>query len=430
LLYNAGDQKWYHCDEVNWQADPIACLSDPVDFAAEIGYESLTVEENNTRKNVGINGWDNNLNQNIPFVYAFASDGNVAQDGFYEAVEEMGDHGSRFVLKEPATPINPAEVPQVWVWVNGSIYVEWDGEGWVEKELENFNENTWTPEFGPNDKAYKLPENQELYINMQGVNYVVRKDSNGTTVKMELQTAVNPDNVAEIVPDGTIFTDPWNPDTSSTFELITDPDDVKYLMLVYLTVSEFDEENGASVGDIASNVWGIETTYEGDDEPTAFNWEYNADGGWGAVTYLLNSDESYKLLDDPMRFNSIQAQNNAGETKTLALQYDGWMMGMPQMYQELGKNNWTMTAKISDKIINLPTGTELTDSNSGDQYLLKPLNISQFLILVTDTDGLDLPDISQAEDVDLDTVPDFVEHGMGDMPDVTTVKYSEGNLVE
>jgi hypothetical protein len=89
-----------------------------------------------------------------------------------------------------------------------------------------------------------------------------------------------------------------------------------------------------------------------------------------------------------------------------------------------------MTAKISDKIINLPTGTELTDSNSGDQYLLKPLNISQFLILLDDTTGLDLPDISQAEDVDLDTVPDYVEHEMGDIPDVTTVKYSEGNLVE
>jgi hypothetical protein len=106
------------------------------------------------------------------------------------------------------------------------------------------------------------------------------------------------------------------------------------------------------------------------------------------------------------------------------------MMGLPQMYEELGKSNWTMTDTIADKIINLPTGTQLTESDSGDLYLLKPLNISQFLSLVTDTTGLDLPDISEAEDVDLDTVPDFVEHGMGDMPDVTTVKYTEGKLVE
>ena len=40
------------------------------------------------------------------------------------------------------------------------------------------------------------------------------------------------------------------------------------------------------------------------------------------------------------------------------------------------------------------------------------------------------PDLTQADTVDLNTVPDYVEHGMGDMPDVTVVKYSEGVLVE
>lgn len=33
-----------------------------------------------------------------------------------------------------------------------------------------------------------------------------------------------------------------------------------------------------------------------------------------------------------MRFETISAQNGAGDTKTLALQYDGWMMGLPNMY--------------------------------------------------------------------------------------------------
>ena len=40
------------------------------------------------------------------------------------------------------------------------------------------------------------------------------------------------------------------------------------------------------------------------------------------------------------------------------------------------------------------------------------------------------PDLTQADAVDPDTVPDYVEHGMGAMPDVTVVKYSEGILVE
>jgi len=130
-----------------------------------------------------------------------------------------------------------------------------------------------------------------------------------------------------------------------------------------------------------------------------------------------------------MRFDSITAQNNAGDTKTLALQFDGWMMGLPDLYQELEKNNWTMTTTISDKIINLPAGTEVTESSTGTAYVLKPFDISQFLAVVPDTTS-GLPDISDSDVVDVADVPNFTEHGMGDMPVVTTVKYSEGKLVE
>ena len=161
-----------------------------------------------------------------------------------------------------------------------------------------------------------------------------------------------------------------------------------------------------------------------------YNWEYSSDGGWGAVTYLLEDDDSYKLLADPMRFDAIAVTNNAGAEKTVALMYDGWMGGLPNMYEELSKSNWVMTAKVSDKIINIPEGTEVTESATGDTYLIKPLEISQFLELVDDTTGLDVPDITQADEVDLDTVPDFEEHGMGDKPEVDTIKYSEGELVE
>jgi hypothetical protein len=163
-----------------------------------------------------------------------------------------------------------------------------------------------------------------------------------------------------------------------------------------------------------------------------YNWEYSGSGGWGSVTYLKNGDGSYKLLDDPMRFNSFTAQNNAGDDKALALQYDGWMMGLPMLYDELMKNNWVMTADLSNKIINLPAGTQVTESSSGDGYLLKPLQISQFLKLedIANIAAGDEPDITQADNVDLSTVPDYVEHGMGDMPQGTTVRYSEGILVE
>lgn len=104
------------------------------------------------------------------------------------------------------------------------------------------------------------------------------------------------------------------------------------------------------------------------------------------------------------------------------------MMGLPDMYQELEKNDWTISQQIADKIVNLPAGTEVTDAATGTQYLLKPLEISQFLKVTDDTTGL--PDISAGQDLDLSTVPDFVEHGMGDIPTDVELLYSEGVPVE
>jgi hypothetical protein len=37
------------------------------------------------------------------------------------------------------------------------------------------------------------------------------------------------------------------------------------------------------------------------------------------------------------------------------------MMGLPEMYLELEKSDWTMNDEIADKILNLPAGTQLTD---------------------------------------------------------------------
>ncbi len=433
LIYQ--DATWYHCSQIEWgEMGPSCAAENLMDFDAEVGLTSLAVGENDNKKQVNINGFDVTAMENKNYVYELTSSDNGNQAGFYEAQMTDGAYGPVITVVEPRQLIDTSKVNQLWIWIGGQIYVEYQGGGvWMEKELINFNEMNWTPEFGDNDKTYTLPENKELYINMQGSNYVVRKDANGTTCQLELQTAVNPINVSDIVPDGTVFKDPWNPESSSTYELIKDPDNEKFLMLVYKTIGDNDKDQdgnaneGVEVGGIVVNgTWGIEATIDG--ETVAFNWEYSDSGGWGSVAYLMDSDGSYKLLDDPVRFNSITAQNGAGETKTLSIQFDGWLFGIPQMYQELEKNNWTMNDDIANKIINLPAGTQLTDSVSGTEYLLKPLEISQFLLVASDNSGL--PSISTGEPVDLSTVPDYVEHGMGDMPTDVELKYSEGNPIE
>lgn len=436
LFYQSG--KWYHCSQIEWGGEGPSCAAENlVDFDAEIGLASLVVGADDTKKHVNINGFDESVMENKSYVYELASSDNGNQAGFYEATMTEGDFGPVTTVIDPRQPLDTSKVTQLWIYIGGQIYVEYKGEGsWVEKELINFNMMNWTPEFADSshDKNFILPENRELYINMQGSNYVVRKETGQEpTCKLELQTAVNPDNVNDIVPDGTVFKDPWNPDASSTYEFITDPDDAqgRYLMLVYKTIGDNDKDQegtpnaGVEEGGIVSNIWGIEATIAS--ETVAFNWEYNAEGGWGSVSYLKNSNGTYKLLDDPIRFNSTTAANGAGQDKTISLQFDGWMMGLPDMHWELQKNGWVMTDDIANKVINLPAGFEVT-STVGTEYLVKPLETSQFLKVTTDTTGL--PDVALGEDVDLATVPDFVEHNMGDMPTDVELKYSEGKPIE
>jgi hypothetical protein len=105
------------------------------------------------------------------------------------------------------------------------------------------------------------------------------------------------------------------------------------------------------------------------------------------------------------------------------------MHGLPDLFEELRKNDFVVTQGVSDKIINIPAGTQLDDAaDSSKHYVVKPLEVSEFLEVVADPGTLDL---TTANAVNLDALaPSFVEHGMGGMPNVTTVKYSEGNLVE
>ncbi len=436
LIYEDTDGKWYNCKDWDWQNNQ--CETTPTDFDATVGLTSLIVGADDNVKNVYISAWDNQNNQHIYYVYEAASSNNSGA-GFYLAEEEETDYGRKLKVKIPRQLYAPNDNDQLWVFVGGRIFVEWKGSatGWVEKEVIAFNNMHWKPTFSESgDKAFTLPEGREIYANLEGANYVITRSGNTYTTKLELQTAANPSNASSVVASGTIFKDQWSPDGSSTYELDTDSTSDTYMLLVYKTIGDADKDangdpkEGVAVGAVVKeNFWGLEAYVDGAQTGKIYNWEYSSSGGWGSVTYLLNEDGTYKILDDPMRFDTFTAQDNAGNTKTLALQFDGWMMGLPDLHQELSKNDWTMTTAISDKIINLAAGTEVTESSTGTVYVLKPLDISQFLKVVPDTTS-DLPDISVADAVDLADVPNFTEHGMGDMPVVDTVKYSEGVLVQ
>jgi hypothetical protein len=148
----------------------------------------------------------------------------------------------------------------------------------------------------------------------------------------------------------------------------------------------------------------------------------------------------YDNLGNPVKADPNGAAVTVGvdesNWKKVNTQFDGWMHGLPDMYHELAKNDWSIVG-LGDKVRRLIAGQEVMDSQ-GTAYYAKPMDMSLFLGEITEqsiTDaGRTVPDLTQAQSVDLSTVPDYTAHGMGAMPtsnggEPLVVKYSEGKPV-
>ena len=424
---------WLDCQEpITFNPGP-TCATGSMAFT---DFNSVVIDPNNRRKHININRWDNTTSTNVDYIYDPSGPSGA---GFYKATRNAsGD----LVAVSPPDQLAPTAGTQLWINIGGSIYIAYTGTGatgWVEKKLLGFDERTWTPEFDPSgDTAYTLPLDREYYINNQGANYVVTRTGAGTyNVKIELQTVANPANAATFLTTGvtTTFKPQWNDAGNSVYQFVTSSTNPKFLKLVYQTVGTNDtallNEAGSPVaaGDVVTQgVWGLVAYENGVATSQQYNWEYPRQGeNWGTLTYLIDATGAYKLLDDPIALAPVTLTNGAGVSKTLSLRYDGWMHGLPDFFEELRKNGFVVTVDIANKIINILAGTSVTDAvDSSKTYLVKPLEVSQFLDVVADPGTLDL---TNALAVDLGTVPVFVEHGMGAKPDVSVVKYSEGTLL-
>ena len=476
---NSGAGGWKYCTGVMVFGNSPAC-HDPSDdsdigFSAFTDFASLVVSEND-RKQVNIGRWNNGPKD---YVYLAANPNNLTDysgAGFYEATRD--NNTGRMNPLNPAIKYTPADGDNLGVNIGGSIYIQYVGDysgaatttGWVQKQLESFDQQTWTPKFvADGDSAFTPETGRDYYINSNGANFVVkRKNANSTIaasdyeVWIELQSAANPVNVAAILPPGTSYLrTPWRADARYKFE--TDDTSPNFLKLVSLTddanTPDVDESTTPTVH--TSGEWGLRAytdndtpgdftddkplkangalvtadpfTLPADQRPAEFNWEYSQDGGFGTQQYLVKGNGEYLILSNPVQITvaSGDAVDAAGDpvNKPLTLQFDGWMHGLPDLYNELSKNGWVMNANISNKVINLPAGTEVTDI-SQVSYYVKPLEVSVFLNQYNGTPG-NAPDITQAEAVSLDSgMPTFVEHNMGALPANTVIKYSEGKAVE
>lgn len=468
LFYNATATAWQFCNGyVDWSGMTPVCRdfvnNTDIGLSTFSDFSKLVVGEAD-RKMVNISRWDpaaaGGMGGMVQYLYLAADPGSAAVTysgpGFYPAQPSVNG-------MEPSGSIyTPVDGDQLGVDIGGSLYIQYTGDftggktGWVEKKLLSFSEENWTPVFdNTGDVDFSPARDGEYYIHNNGANFIVRRISDADAagsydVKIELQTAANPANIASILPTGTAYlAAPWQADVH--FSLVTDPTDSNFMNLVYLTDDPATpEDETASVTVLTSGSWGLQAynssgqplqqdgtavavdVYGFPVDPTAipaeYNWEYAAGGGWGSQRYLMSDASSYVILADPVQLAALTLNNGAGTSKTLMLQFDGWMAGLPDMYAELAKDDFQMSQEISDKVINIPAGTLVTDAGDGTTYYVKPLETSVFLKEVPSTTA-GVPSLADADAVDLATVPGFTDHGMGATPQNTVVKYSEGKVV-
>jgi len=433
LIYDGTASVWDECSNVNWSTNPVTCNdATPTDFTSQLN----TLEADPTgQKAVNIDSWDQNGNQ-VMYAYNGSS---------FDIVDGSGNVTGSYT---------PAAGDVLNVNIGGNIYIEYTGDftndpsGWVQKTLTAFDQSTNTPTFGSTDQPFDFANGAQYELNNNGANFVVeRVAANGAaadyTTSMEVQTVANPTNAATVVPTGTVFKQPW--DTSAgatTYSFDTDPTSATYLTLVYDTVSAQDKQAGHKAGDVLTDGgWGLfaydqngTQLTDGSGNALQYNWQYaNGSNAYGSATYLVKSDGTYKLLDDPVMLQPVQLTTNGGDTLTFSLQYDGWLHGLPDMHQELEKNNYQITKTIADKVVNIPDGTLVSDE-AGHDYFIKPMEIGVILPVVTASDittaGKTAPDLSAADQADLGTVPAFVDPNVAAAPTNTTLKYIEGQPVQ
>ena len=452
LKFNGGQSRWEECPNHDCSGGNGALT----DFT--LGLPSLQYAGADDPREIWIEA------NGINYVYLTVA---TQGAGFYVAQEGQPDPdscGGPPQWTSNGTKYNPLADDELFVGVGGRTYIMYTGEfnradgvgadvtdtGWVEKTLQSFDCQTWTPTFDNNaDREFPFDLGREYFINNRGANLrVTRGATNGNvndySVFMDSVSVVKPSaNLDTVMPDGTILADPFNPG-GSTYVLNKNANDAtKYLMLTYNTVGP--EDQGKNVGDVVTeDFWGLRaqgatgTLTAGD---TLYNWTFQSPGEfWGGVTYLKDANGNYALLSEPIRLSAIPLQNSqdlelGNPGLSYHMMFDGHLHGLPDTWWELEKTNFQGTAQgideILDKNVIIPNGTEVTNADTAACYFVKAIDVGIFVIPVPLT-TLGVPDVgdnSPSDLLDLNAdvgTPDFTLVFALAKPTGCPLKYVEG----
>jgi hypothetical protein len=298
----------------------------------------------------------------------------------------------------------------------GRRYITLTSTGWREKKVASSSfDGVQFVDGGDTDFTLMSESLYHLYVN--GNWYSVTQHRDGSyTVALRVDTLVSAANVAQLL-SATAILEPV-PDTGSngsTYRLDVDPASEHFLQLIYATVGTDDASQGGLVGrPVARSLTGL-TASDGSQQRGTFDWDQNAITG--TSTALIDSNGSPVALEDPMPFRSITLSMRNGGVRSYSVSFDGLagqFSGLPNIQAALAQNGHVMTRELADTYVGVPAGTILIDARNAKSYITKPLLIVEYLpINETNPGNLDL---AGATNIDLGTVPNYVDPGMGDAP--------------
>jgi len=215
---------WTSCVNPHWdmQAQPPQQVCDA--SASFTDFASLSTSPGD-RRFVNVNTWDQA--QMRPVQLAWVA-------GAFHEVDASG---------APTATVYPVPAgEQLWVNLNGPIFVFWDGSGWQKKAVESWPQNQPMPTFAAGgDAPYTgFQIGRDAYLNDRGTNYLLTRTAGGYGLKVERQVAANPVTAPSFLPDGTVLRRQWDLARASdytSFRFDGDPASPTYMQLVCASVS-------------------------------------------------------------------------------------------------------------------------------------------------------------------------------------------------
>ncbi|MDY6934843.1 MAG: hypothetical protein SVZ03_11580 [Spirochaetota bacterium] len=304
-------------------------------------------------------------------------------------------------VKSDSTNYTPSATDEVWVNINMPIFVTYTGSGWKRYMDVQYSENSWEPTLS-DLQDYTFEFDGEFYMHSKGLNYILTVAGlSATGLKKELENVIQPGTEANALENVTF--------TSNGTDYYWD---TTALMLC--------SDSGLN------NVHTQSEWYMEGDNSKVYTWQYamNENETWNIMTYLKDADGEFVYLDDPIFFATINGVDMNGDIVEInGAAYDGHLFGVADVWMMMNENDGVLSGDMKDKIINIPEG-DIT-GRDGNTYKIKPIFGVRLLDIVSQSDTSPTIDSS----LTLDDLPEYEDISVGDMPEIETISFVEGEYV-